>query len=92
MEALGLAGDLNITGIRKNVKLIRDRNGLKTEILIDLTQSNLFNSDAYYLEQNDVLYIEQNKAKMNGALYSPIYSIFLSATALIITTINLLTR
>lgn len=92
LEALGIAGDLNITGRRQNIKIIRDRDGVKTEIQIDLTKGDLFNSPAFYLEQNDVVYVEPNRTKMNSALYSPVYSIFISATALIITTINLLTR
>lgn len=91
-EALGIAGDLQISGKRNNIKLIRDNNGVKEIHLIDLTRSEVLNSPFYYLEQNDVIYVEPNRTKMNSSLYSPIYSLVLSATALIITTINVLTK
>jgi polysaccharide export outer membrane protein len=91
-EALGIAGDLNVSGKRTNIKLIRERDGAKEIHVLDLTNSKLLSSPLYYLEQNDILYIEQNRTKMNSSLYSPIYSLVLSATALIITTINVLIR
>ena len=46
-EALGLAGDLNITGIRKNIMVIRDVDGVKTEMRVDLTSKQVFSSPAY---------------------------------------------
>jgi len=55
-EALGLAGDLNITGIRNNVLLIREVNGNRQFINIDLTTADLFKSPYYYLKNNDRSY------------------------------------
>lgn len=92
-EAIGLAGDLNITGNRNNVKVIRDIEGGKVEYLIDLTSSEVFASPAYYLEQNDLVYIEPNKAQRNNStVWKTSGSIFISAVALVITTINVLIR
>ncbi len=92
LEAIGLAGDLTINGMRKDVILIRDINGKKEEILIDLTSKELINSNYYYLSQNDVLYIKPNQAKVNSSTMSSSYGMFISIASLIITTINLLTK
>jgi len=65
-EALALAGDLNITALRKNVVLIREKDGERTFIPIDLTSDNFFKSPYYYLRNNDVLYVEPGKTKYAG--------------------------
>ena len=62
IEALGLAGDLTIHGKRENVFLIREDNGVKRFTKFDLTSIKVVNSRNYYLTQNDVLYVEPNKA------------------------------
>ena len=62
-EALSMAGDLNISAIRTNVLLIRERNGFREYIDIDLTSKDLFNSPHYYLKSNDVIYIQPDKSK-----------------------------
>ena len=91
LEAIGLAGDLNITGNRKNVKIVRDENGKKSEYLLDLTSSSIFYSPAYYLQQNDVVYVEPNTAaRNNSTVWKTSGSIFISTVALVITTINVL--
>ena len=93
LEIIGLSGDLNITGNRKNVLVIRDIDGVKEEFRIDLTTSDLFNSNAYYLEQNDVVYIEPNNAaRNNSTIWKTSGSIFISTVALLITTINLILK
>ena len=71
--------------------VIRDVNGVKKEFRVDLTSSSVFNSEAYYLEQNDVVYVEPNKAaRNNSTVWKTSGSIFLSSVALVITTVNLL--
>jgi polysaccharide export outer membrane protein len=62
-EALSMAGDLNITAKRKNILLIREQNGTREYISIDLTSKNLFQSPYYYLRSNDVLYVEPDRTK-----------------------------
>lgn len=91
LEALGIAGDLNITAKRKNILVIRSINGKKEEYRIDLTKGEVFNSPVYYLQQNDVVYVEPNQAKMNTSKFSPVYSILISVSSLIITTVVLIT-
>jgi len=92
-EALGIAGDLNITGVRNNVLVIRDVDGKKTETRIDLTSKQLFSSSVYYLNQNDIVYVEPNRAKVNSSTINPANAgIIISAFSLIVTVLALLTR
>lgn len=63
IEALGLAGDLNINGKRTNIMVIRKVNNKKIVHKVDLTSKDIFNSPVYHLNQNDIVYIEPNKAR-----------------------------
>lgn len=92
IDALGIAGDLNITANRKSILVIRDENGVKTETRIDLTTRSVYESPVYYLQQNDVVYVEPNRTKMNSSQYSPIYAVLLSVTSLIVTTISIIVK
>jgi polysaccharide biosynthesis/export protein len=86
LEALGLAGDLNINGVRKNVLVIRDVDGKKTETRIDLTTNEVFSSPVFYLNQNDVVYVEPNRAKINSSIINPANAgIFISSVSLLVT-------
>jgi len=93
LEAVGLAGDLRITGSRKNVLVIRDTDGVKKEYRIDLTSSDLFNSPVYYLEQNDMVYVEPSStARSRSSLLVTTSGIFISLTSLILTTVSIITK
>lgn len=92
LEAIGAAGDLLITGERKNVLVIRENNGLKKEYRVDLTSTELLSHPAYYLEQNDVVYIEPNSTKRKASVIGPGTSIAIAFSSLVITTISILTR
>jgi polysaccharide export outer membrane protein len=63
-EAIGMAGDLTIYGDRKNILLIREENGQKQFVNIDITGREFFQSPYYYLHSNDVLYVEPVKARI----------------------------
>lgn len=63
IEAIGLAGDLSITGKRTNITVLRGENNKQTVYKVDLTSKDVFNSPVYYLAQNDVIYIEPNESK-----------------------------
>ena len=92
-QALGIAGDLTITGIRKNILVIRDVDGKKTETRIDLTSKNVFNSPVYYLQQNDVVYVQPSRVRMNSsAVNAGNIGIFISVISLIVTMSVLLSR
>ncbi len=91
-EALGLAGDLTINGKRDNIFLIREIDGKKRFAKLDLTSVNIVNSPLYYLMQNDVIYIEPNKAKIRSSTYNPNTSIVISAIATLATISAILIR
>ncbi len=91
-EALGLAGDLSIYGRRNNVLLIRDNNGVKQYGKIDLTSINAVNNPSYYLRQNDVLYIEPNRAKIRQSNFNPNNSQIISAVGIVATIVAILIR
>lgn len=63
LEALSMAKDLTIFGKRDGVYVIREENGKRTTYNVDLRSVDLFNSPAYYLRQNDVVYVEPNKVR-----------------------------
>ncbi|MFW5768041.1 MAG: polysaccharide biosynthesis/export family protein [Bacteroidota bacterium] len=91
LEAMGLAGDLNMTGERKNILVIRDNQGEDITYRIDLTSGDVLNSPVYYLEQNDVIYVEPNTAaRSQGTFWRTSGSIFISVTSLIVTTLSIL--
>lgn len=92
VEALVLAGDLTIQGKRKNVLLIREVDGKRTFISMDLRNRDLFKSPYYYLMQNDVIYVEPNKAKINSSAVGSSTGIILSSISTLISLIAILTR
>jgi len=92
LEALSLAGDLTINGVRKNVLVVREENGQKNEYRIDLTNRNSLNSPVYFLKQNDVVYVEPNGAKIQSSKYTQNTSIFVSIAGLIITIIAVIVK
>jgi polysaccharide export outer membrane protein len=63
LQALSLAGDLTIYGQRENVSVIRERDGERVFFQINLCDVDLFKSPAYYLQQNDVIYVEPSVEK-----------------------------
>lgn len=68
LEAVAQAGDLTIFGVRKNVMVIRtNADGSRKVFRLDLTDKNLLLSPGYNLQQNDVIYVQPNKAKARSA-------------------------
>jgi len=64
LEALAKAGDLTVYGRRDNIKVLREHaDGSKEYILVNLNDQNVIYSPAYYLEQNDIVYVEPNKSR-----------------------------
>lgn len=62
-QALSLAGDLNITALRNNIILIREQDGKRNYIPVDLTSKKLFDSPYYYLRNNDEIYVQADRTK-----------------------------
>ena len=90
IEALTMAHDLTIYGVRNNILIIREINGVKSYSRVDITKSDFINSPFYYLAQNDVVYVEPNKNKINGAAVGPNTGIIISVTSLLVTLFTLL--
>ncbi|MEJ7560419.1 MAG: polysaccharide biosynthesis/export family protein [Pedobacter sp.] len=65
-EALSMAGDLNITAQSKNILLVRETNGQREFIPLDLTSVKLFNSPYFYLKHHDMIYVQPDKIKYAG--------------------------
>ena len=63
LEALSMAGDLTIYGRRDRVAVIREKDGKRRILYHDLRSSDIFQSPCYYFQQNDIVYVEPNKAK-----------------------------
>ena len=72
-EALAMCGDVTDSGMRTNVIVMREKHGELTPIQVDLTKKTIFNSEVYYLQQNDIVYVEQNDVKKKMAKYGPTF-------------------
>ena len=62
LEALSRSGDLKPTGKRRNVKILREQDGVRNIYTVDITSADLASSPYYYLAQNDIIYVEPNKS------------------------------
>ena len=68
LEGLSMAGDMTIYGRRDNVKVIReDANGERFVYTLNFNDKNIFNSPGFFLEQNDVVYVEPNQSRANSS-------------------------
>jgi polysaccharide export outer membrane protein len=90
IEALTMAKDLTIYGKRDNILIIREIDGVKSYNRVDITKAEFINSPFYYLAQNDVVYVEPNKTKINGAAIGPNTGVIISISSLLITLITLI--
>ncbi len=63
LEAIAMARDLTIYGKRDEVYVIREEGGQRHSYKLDLRSSDIFDSPAYYLKQNDVIYVQPNKVR-----------------------------
>ncbi len=89
LEAVGLAGDLNMSGMR-DIEVKREENNNVVTYHLDLRSNKIFTSPAYYLQQNDIVYVKPNKAasqsassNQNTGLFISIVGILLAITTLI---------
>ena len=90
IEAISEAGDLTIYGKRDNILVIRELNGVKSYNRVDITKADFINSPFYYLAQNDVVYVEPNKTRINGGAVGANTGVIISITSLLITVITLI--
>ena len=79
IEALAEAGDMTIYGKRDNVLLVReDKSGEKHKVRLNMNDANIINSPYYYLQQNDIVYVEPHKVKARNTFFGSNTSIFYS--------------
>lgn len=91
LEALAMAGDMTIYGIRDNVKLIRESADGKQQIItLDLNKAETLLSPYYWLQQNDIVYVTPNKAKARNSDISNSTSLWVSATSILVSLTNIL--
>lgn len=91
LEAIAEAGDLTIYGVRENVLLIReDATGEKHYVHLNLNDANIINSPYYYLQQNDIVYVEPNKVKARNSDIGQSTTLWFSATSIVISIASLL--
>lgn len=93
LEAIAMAGDLTVYGIRDEVYVIREENGERRNFKLDLRSKEIFNSPAYYLRQNDIIYVKPNEVRAGQSTINQnsvrSISLWLSITSLL-TSISIL--
>ncbi len=92
LDALGMAGDLGINGKRKNVLLMREQGDEKIFARIDLTSSEFIDSPFFYLQQNDVVYVEPNRGRIAGGSVSAFLPYILSSMSTLVALITLIVK
>ncbi len=85
LDVLSRCGDIADTGLRRKISLYREENGVRKKYSIDLTSSEVFQNPAFYVQQNDMIYVEPNKSQ---SIKSSAFYTFLSAGASIISVIS----
>lgn len=92
LDALGLAGDMTPFGKRNTVLITRENNGKIEFERLNLNDVSLFNSPYYYVQQNDVIYVEPNKVRSISSQNIPLYLSSLSTLATLVTLIYSISR
>lgn len=91
LEALAMAGDMTVYGVRDNVKLVReDADGKRQIQTLNLNDANLVLSPYFYLQQNDILYVTPNKTKARNSDIGNSTTIWISATSILVSIASLL--
>lgn len=90
LEALSLAGDMTVYGKRDRVLIIREEDGQRDMKYIDVNSTALFDSPYFYLRQNDVVYVEPNKAKSSESQYSTGLPVILTGASVLTSLISLI--
>lgn len=91
-DALGLAGDLNISGDRSEIRVLRENNNTKEIFSLDLRSKNIFSSPAYYLQQNDVVIVNPNSARIQDSKFTRSAGLFISLASVLISLVTIITR
>jgi polysaccharide export outer membrane protein len=92
LDAIGLAGDINISGKRDNVLVIREEGDFKKEYRVNLLSKKTYTSPVFYLQQNDIVYVEHNYAQIQSASSNTNTGLFISVAGTLIAIATLLIR
>ena len=92
LDALAMAGDMTIYGKRNNVLITRTNNGKFEYVRLDLNSDEIFKSPYYYLQQNDVVYVEPNNVKAISGLNIPLYLSAVTTMASVVSVIIAVTK
>lgn len=92
LDAIGMSGDLNISGRRDNVLVIREEGIVKKEYRVNLLSKKTYTSPVFYLQQNDIVYVEHNYARIQSASSNSNTGLFISITGTLIAIVTLLIR
>lgn len=90
LEALGMAGDMTPYAVRENVLVIHERDGIRSMQRLDLTDKNVFKSNFFYLQQNDIVYVQPEntlKAKQANPGRFQLWSLLISSISTLALTI-----
>lgn len=91
LQALGRAGDLNLTAKRDGILLIREENGVERHYTIDLKDAELLNSPQFFLQQNDVIYVPASATRVVTATAATgIWSVVLSSVTTIVSVVSVI--
>ena len=94
LQAISLARDLTIFGMRENVTVIRERDGERTMYEINLCDVSMFDSPAYFLQQNDIVYVQPSDIKARQSTTDDktlrMTSIFVSGGSLLVSLASLI--
>jgi polysaccharide export outer membrane protein len=91
IQAIATAGDFTNYGNKKEIHVIREVNGERKEFIVNLNDKSIFQSEVYFLKQNDIIYVPALKSKAfmsNNQLILP----FVSFTSLLLTALNLILK
>ena len=96
LQAISMARDLTIYGERSNVSVIRERDGERVIYEVDLRNVDLFKSPAYYLQQNDIVYVQPNKYKKRQSTVDGksqwVTSIAISGGSMLLSVVSIITN
>lgn len=92
-QALSKAGDLSLTAQRDGVIVLRDENGLQKHYTVDLRSTDIFDSPAYFIQQNDVIMVQPSPSRVVAATTATgIWSTVLSSITTLIAVISLISK
>lgn len=86
-DAISLAGDLNIYGKRDNILVLRETDGKKSYAYLDIRDAKIMESEYYYLQQNDIIYVEPNNVVVQQSGINPATAYIIGIASFIVSLI-----